>query len=348
MALINDVFKEMQKLMKPPQWASWQTLIFLSIFSAIVAALTTSPQPQIAQRIISSFGWLFLVLGVWWFIYEPNVKKKLTFFNLFLGPWIVGALICVWFFGTVEGRTIPTQAAFISWPPISSIIWASPKFVKSDSKTKSPVYTNPNKGHRQDIILVLLSNLILSCWFQFYFQINTWMAQYPSLRADNLSRSAFVWRPAQFDRAAAMSRGADMLNIAAQEVRTDLEGKPWSEVERWLEQLEPKQLPDLQQRVRSQLPQVTEAKLWNLNASVISDAYDLQLRAIWTGPTSRPGGYELSRTCRISQSRRQGPPAQFNFNNSAPPATAPTTPKLVGTVQCGAIAQPKQITQAKS
>ncbi|MCU0550808.1 MAG: DUF5357 domain-containing protein [Leptolyngbya sp. Prado105] len=347
MALINDAFKEVRKLMQPPQWASWQTLIFLSIFSALVAALTTSPQPQIAQRIISSFGWLFLVLGVWWFIYEPTVKKKLTFFNLFLGPWLVGALVCVWFFGTIEGRTVPTQAAFISWPPISSIIWACPKFVKSDPKTKSPIYTNPKKDHRQDIILVLLSNLVLSCWFQFYFQINTWMAQYPSLRADDLSRSAFVWRPAQFDKAAALSRGADMLNIAAQEVRSQLEGKPWSEVERWLEQLDQNR-PALQQQVRSQLPRVAEADLWNLETQVTSAAYDLQLRAIWTGPTSRSGGYELSRTCRISQSRRQGPPTQFNFNNNAPAATAPTTPRLVGTVQCGTITQPQQIKQARS
>lgn len=346
MAFITDIVKEIRKLLQPPQWASWQTLIFLSIFSAVVAALTTSPAPQIAQRIISSFGWLFLVLGVWWFVYEPNVKKKLTFFNLFLGPWIVGALICIWFFGTIEGRTIPTQAAFISWPPISSIVWAAPKFVKSDPKTKSPIYTNPTKGHRQDIILLMLSNLVLSCWFQFYFQINTWMTQYPSLRADNLSRSAFVWRPQEFDKAAALSRGADILNLAAQRVRSDLEGKPWSEVERWLEQLD-RQVPELQQQVKSQLPKVAEAELWNLNANVISDAYDLQLRATWTGPTSRRGGYELSRICRIAQARRQGPATQFNFDNASPPATAPTTPKLVGTVQCGAITQPKQIEQAK-
>lgn len=345
MALMNEVFKEIRNRVKPPQWASWQTLLFLSIFSALVAALTTSPQPQIAQRIISSFGWLFLVLAVWWFTYEPNVKKKLTFFNLFIGPWIVGALICIWFFGTIEGRTVPTQAAFISWPPISSIIWAAPKFVKSDSKTKSPIYSNPNKGHRQDIILVLLANLILSCWFQFSFQVNNWLAQYPSLRADDLSRSAFVWRPEQVDKATALSRGADMLNLAAQGVRDELEGKPWSQVERWLEQLD-QQLPRLQQQVRAGLPRVAEADLWKLDTRVLSDAYDLQLRAVWTGPTSRPGGYELTRTCRISQARRQGPSTQFNFNDpSAPPATAPTRPKVVGTVQCAPIDQPRPIEQ---
>ena len=347
MALMTEVFKQIRDRVKPPQWASWQTLLLLSIFSVIVASLTTSPQPQIAQRIISSFGWLFLILSVWWFVYEPNVKKKLTFFDLFTGPWIVGALVCIYVFGTIEGRTVPTQTAFISWPPISSLIWASPKFVESDPKTKSPVYTNPKKPRRQDIILVVLANLVLSCWFQFYFQIQTWMVQYPSLAADDLTRSAFVWRPAKFDRATAFSRGADVLNLAAQNVRSELEGKPWADVERWLEQLD-RQVPKLQQQVRDQLPRAAEANLWRLNAQVTSAAYDLQLQAIWDGSSSRSSSYQLTRTCRVTQGRRQGPPSQFNFNSPAPPATAPATPKFVGTVQCGAIDPPKQIQQTKS
>lgn len=345
--MMYQVFKQVRDRIRPPQWASWQTLLALSIFSAVVAGLTTSPPPQIAQRIISSFGWVFLILGVWWFTYEPNVKKKLTFFNLFLGPWIVGALICVYLFGTIEGRTVPTQAAFISWPPISSIVWATPKFVKSDPKTKSPVYTNPKKSDRQDIILVLLANLVLSCWFQLYFQLQYWMANDPTLAGGDLSRSAFVWRPQRFDRRAALSRGEELLNVASQNVRSQLEGQPWPQVERWLEQLD-QQVPRLRQDVRAQVPQTSENDLWNLNAKVISNAYDLQLQADWSGTTARAGGYQMTRTCRITQGRKSGPPAQFNFSSPAPPATAPTRPRFVGLVQCRPIEQPSDIVQPKS
>lgn len=330
--------------MQPPQAASWQTLIFLSIFSALVAALTTSPPPQIAQRIVSSFGWIFLILGVWWFTYEKEVKNKLTVYGLFIGPWIVGALICIYLFGTVEGRPIPTETAFISWPPISSLIWASPKFVESDKRTKSPVYSNPNAAKRQDIILVVLANLIISGWFQFYFQIGSWLsdAQYPNLRAEDFTRSAFVWRPQRYDPSAAISSGNDILDMAADRVKVQLEGKPWSEVERWLLQLD-EQVPKLRQEVQDRLPKAAENDLWNLDAQVLSDAYDMQLRAIWRGPTSRPTGYELTRTCRISQGRKMGPPQQFQFNSPAPPATAPARPRFVATVQCGAIERPKPI-----
>ncbi|MBW4525847.1 MAG: DUF5357 domain-containing protein [Phormidium tanganyikae FI6-MK23] len=347
MAFMNQVFKQVRDRVKPPQWASWQTLLFLSIFSVIVAALTTSPPPQVAQRIISSFGWIFLILSVWWFVYEPPVKKKLTAYGLFLGPWIVGALVCVYLFGTIEGRTVPTQTAFISWPPISALIWASPKFVKSDPNTKSPIYSNPTKPKRQDIILVLLANLVISCWFQFYFQIQDWIAQNPALRAEDFSRSAFVWQPQRFDRAAALSRGADILNLAAQNVRTELEGKPWGQVERWLQQLD-QQVPRLRQQVRDQLPRSTEADLWTLNGRVISSAYDLQLQALWNRPNSRRQGYELTRTCRITQTRKPGTPSEFNFNSPAPPATAPARPQIVGTVQCGAIDPPRQIEPTRS
>lgn len=346
MLWVNQVFKQVRDRVKPPQWASWQTLLFLSIFSVIVAALTTSPPPQIAQRIISSFGWVFLILSVWWFVYEKPVKEKLTFFDLFIGPWIVGALVCVYLFGTIEGN-VPSQTAFISWPPISSLIWASPKFVKSDPSTKSPVYTNPTKPKRQDIILVLLANLVISCWFQFYFQTQDWLAANPGLRAEDFSRSSFVWQPQRYDRATVLSRGADILNLAAQNVRTELEGKPWGQVERWLTQLD-QQVPRLRQQVRDELPRSPETDLWELNAQVTSAAYDLQLQALSNRPNSRREGYELTRTCRITQVGKPGSTQEFNFNESAPPATAPARQQFVATVQCGSIDAPRQIEPSRS
>ena len=339
---MREVFKQVRDRIKPPQPASWQTLILLSIFSAIVASITSGQSPQIAQRIISSFGWLFLILGVWWFTYEDGVKKKLTFFNFFIGPWIVGALICIYLFGTVEGRPMPTQAAFISWAPISSIIWSSPKFVKSDPKTRSPVYTNPTVSRRQEIILVLLSNLILSCWFQFYFQIGTWLSENPNLRGGDFTRSGFVWRPNPVDRASAISRGVTLLDSAAQILEEQLEGKPWSEVERWLEQRD-QQIPNLRRQAQERLPQASENNLWNLEvpapSQVSETVYDLPLQAVWTGVTARSNGFQLSRTCRIAQGRKQGPPAQFQFESPAPPATSPARPRLIGTVNCGVISE---------
>jgi hypothetical protein len=337
---MREVFKQVRSRITPPQWASWQTLIFLSVFSALVASLTSVQSPQIAQRIISSFGWLFLILGVWWFTYEDGVKKKLTFFQFFIGPWIVGALICIYLFGTIEGRIIPTQAAFISWPPISAIIWSTPKFVTSDSKTRNPVYSHPSVERRQQIVLVMLANLIFSCWFQFYFQVGDWLAQNPGLQRNDFSRSAFVWRPQRVDRAAAITRGVEMLEVAAKTLEGQLEGKAWSDIERWLERLD-EQVPNFRRQVQDRVEPTFESNLWDLNVppptQVGDGAYDLPIQAVWTGPTSRTNGFRLMRTCRISQGRKMGP-AQFKFDSPAPPARAKQVrPRFIGIVNCGSI-----------
>ena len=75
------IFDQIRKRLQAPSWASWQTFVSLSVFSVIVAGMTNPP----IQAIIANFGWVFLVIGVWWFTYDETVKKKLTFNGLFTG-----------------------------------------------------------------------------------------------------------------------------------------------------------------------------------------------------------------------------------------------------------------------
>lgn len=334
--MIKIAFQQVRDRMKPPQWASWQTFILLSIFSAIVAALTNAP----VQSIIASIGWVFLIIGVWWFTYEEPVKKKLTFNGLFLGPWITGALVSIWIFGSWQGR--PTPASFISWPVISAIIWSTPRFVKTDPKTVTPVYTLPTPAGRQDIVLLLLSNLIISCWFQLYFLTQDWLGAYPSLRADDFSRSAFVVELQPQNQTA--SRGVEVLDIAEQSLKARLEGKPWAEVERWLEDLN-QEMPALAAEVQQKLPQFTENELWDLDGRVTSDRYTLELQAIWQGPSARSRGYYIAKSCQIIQGRKVGPPAQLNFGSSAPPAVSAPVSRSVGVIKCEAPTEPQAISQ---
>lgn len=321
MSIMYEAFKQVRTQMQPPQWASWQTFVLLSIFSAIVASMTSA----FVQSIISCFGWVFLILGVWWFTYEPPVKKKLTFNKLFVGPWITGALISIWIFGSWEGR--PNDAAFISWPVLSSLIWSMPRFVKTDPKTVTPDYTAPTPAARQDIVLMVLSNVIISCWFQLYFLTQDWLGAYPSLRSDDFSRSAFVVELQPQNRIAS-SRGVVVLDTAEQGLKARLEGKPWSEVERWLANLD-QEMPALATDVKKQLPDFTENEWWDLKGQVTSDAYTLELQAIWQGPSARSGGYYIAKSCQITQNRRVNPVT-----------SAPET-RSTGTVKCDEPSQPQ-------
>lgn len=339
---MREIFGQIRKRMQPPHWASWQTLIFLSIFSAVIAALTSQAPPQIAERIISSLGWVFLILGTWWFVYEPDVKQKLKLYELFIGPWIVGALICIYLFGTWEGRAIPAPTAFISWPPISAIVWSIPKFIQSDPKTKSPVYTTPTPANRQNIILVLLANVLISCWFQLYFVVQNWLAEYPSFRAQGFAQSAFVRELQPSEKQLGFSRGVDLLEAAEKSLKPQLEGKPWAEVERWLSDLA-QEFPTVRDEAFAQLPRIAENQLWNLNARIASEAYDLDLLAIWQGPSARNQAYYLMKTCRVSQSQQVGAPDRLQFNSPDPPAISAPQTRSLGTVKCGAVSSPNAV-----
>ena len=326
------IFDQIRKNLQAPGWASWQTLICLSVFSVIVASLTNPP----IQTIIANFGWLFLVTSVWWFTYEDAVKKKLTFGGLFTGPWIVGAIICLWLFGSWNGT--PTPASFISWPPVSALLWAVPRFIKADPKKKTPTYAVPAPAVRQDIILMLLSNLVISCWFQLHFLLQNWLIDYPTIRSDDFKRSAFVvelYAEKQPD-----VKGINLLDAAEQSLKTRLEGKPWAEVERWLspEQLN-QEMPKLAADAQTKMTRRSENNLWDLRGRVLPDTqYVLELQAIWQGPSAKTAGYYVTKACQINQGYKAGPPADFEVSSSG----ATRSPKI-GTVKCAASSKPQPI-----
>jgi hypothetical protein len=325
------IFDQIRKRLQAPGWASWQTFISLSVFSVIVASVTNPP----IQIIIANLGWLFLVIGVWWFTYDPIVKKKLTFNGLFTGPWIIGAIVCLWLFGSWDGA--PTPASFISWPPVSALIWSIRRFIKGDPDKKTPTYTVPKPDDRQDIVLMLLSNLVISCWFQLHFLLQDWLIAYPTIRSDDFSHSAFVVE--LYPESRSNTGGITLLNAAEQSLKTQLEGKPWAEIERWLspEQLN-QEIPRLAADAQKQMPRSSENNLWDLRGRVLPDSqYTLELQAIWQGPSARTGGYYITKACQIAQGRKLEPPAEVDSRSSAPSATR------LGTVKCEAPSQPRPI-----
>lgn len=325
-------FDQIRKRLQAPGWASWQTFLGLSLFSVIVAGFTNPP----IQTIIANFGWLFLVIGIWWFTYAPGVKKKLTFNGLFTGPWIIGAIISLWLFGSWNGA--PTPATFISWPPVSALIWSIPRFIKTKPDEKTPTYTVPNPAARQDIVLMLLSNLVISCWFQLHFLLQDWLIEFPTIRGDDFSRSAFVvelYPPSQPN-----SGGINLLDAAEKSLKNELEGKPWGEVERWLspEQLN-QEIPQLAASAQKQMPRSSENNLWDLRGRVLPDSqYTLELQAIWEGPSARSGGYYITKACQITQGRKAIPPVVESEATASNPSGF-----RVAAVKCEAPSQPRPI-----
>lgn len=290
---ITDFFRQLVKSLTPPSAFSWQTLIFLSVFSYFMAYFATYP----LRDLLASMGWVFLIFGVSWLTTDNEDVLKIYSFSL--GPWITGALVCIFVFGTWRGDFTP--ATLICWPPISAVLAIVREFFDTGLKFKIP-----QPVARQNIVILLLTNLIISCWFQFYFITQDWINKYPVLLSDDFSKSAFVVKLEAPQ--AEMSRGTLLLNSMGQLIKQELENKPWPQVERWLlpDNLR-ERLPALERQVEKRLPWASEDLWWQFEPRVSStkSGYNLQLQTVWKGPSSQKREYYIQKSCQITPTYKQ-------------------------------------------
>lgn len=285
MELLANAFKSLIKVLTPPRAFSWQTLVLLSLFSWVMSLLSTN----IVQNFISSCGWIFLICGVSWATTENPPKIS----NFSIGPWITGALVCIFLFGPWERES--TTTALLAWPPISAFLACLKEFF--DNKLKLKI---PSPAARQRIVILFTSNLLISCWIQFYFVIQNWLQLYPTLLADNFQRSAFVVR---IEPASTVTpRGALMLKVIEDPIREQLNNKPWPVVEKWLLEA-PARVDEITKQMKNEVSLIEEDSWWYFKPEVKSNGsgYRLKLQAIWKGPRSQPGEYAVEKSCQINR-----------------------------------------------
>ena len=209
----------------------------------------------------------------------------------------------------------------MAWPLVSFAVVALPFLLSWDLNIK-----NPPPQVRQQLALLFCLSLLFSSWFQFYFRIQTWVQDYPSLVADSVDSSAFVYRvPGQ---TVALSAGVTHLSVAEAMLKDEVDGKPWPAVERWLLNLEG-QRAAMQQQVRRQmgLNPSLEDSLWRLDFQPLTNGngYILKLWAIWSGPAAE-SGYYLEKSCLLMPVSRGGGPLADRPLAGDPGQAAPPPP----------------------
>ncbi|WP_298919936.1 septal junction protein FraD [uncultured Nostoc sp.] len=285
----EGLYAGIRKVLVPPKAYSWQTFIYLSIFSWVLSYCATG----YIKDIIAFFGWLFLIAGTSWYTTEDPLRVPGTFMPV--GAVITGFLVSVFAFGNQQD--VITSRTIVFWPTISALITAIPEFIEgNDTDAKARI---PKPEDRQRIIILVASSMLLSCWIQFFFVMDNWFQQYPSLQADTFKRSAFVVRTEE--RAKIPQNGVVILEKIQPRVVEEIAQRPWSEVEKWL--------LDAKQRVRTlgkeviqkNLGRYEERELWHVEPRVANtkSGYILDLLSIWIGPSSNPRGYYLKKSCRI-------------------------------------------------
>lgn len=294
---LKNTFQSLLGIFFPDRAFSWQTLIGLSIFSWLMSFLATS----IFIIILASFSWLFLILGVYW---ASSSNKALRIGKVHLSPWITGALVTLYLFGILTGGLSPY--VLVVWPLISAVIAALPACLDGNLKP-----TIPAKDKRQPLVWLFTTQLIVSSWFQFYFLVQDWLVQYPTIAADTFRESAFVTRITIDKSQQRLPRGVTILDLMASRLEEQLDNQPWSDVERMLLPSERKQLIEqIKAQVMQELasPDIKEDNLWQVSLGEISlrdSGYNLPLKALWQGPRSQTQPYSLTKSCQIISVNRQ-------------------------------------------
>jgi hypothetical protein len=294
---LNDLLENTQKQIKGLKAFSWQTLIFLSLFSWLVSFAVAN---ESLRELLSRIGWIFLTVGLGWALEKD--KREVFGIEIYPGPWVTGALVC----GFVL-RGLPGGIRFYLslWPLVSVAIALLPDLLKHGFALINPMVEDAKKyaSERQKMVLRILAALIFVCWFQFYFLVEDWLVAYPSLRVDDFSRSGFVIK---IDRESPpLSRGADLLNATETALRQKLANFSWAQVEQWLATLNDQQIAELKSEAMQSLSQAptSEDGFWTLQAQVLPGGppYTIRFRSFWQGPSSRPQGFYAEKICQISQ-----------------------------------------------
>ncbi|AFY59151.1 hypothetical protein Riv7116_6835 [Rivularia sp. PCC 7116] len=295
---LKDVIERVKKFFIPPKAFSWQTLIYLSVFSWLMSYLANGG----IQDIIAFFGWMFLIAGTSWYTTDKPLYIPGTIMPV--GAVITGGIVSIFAFQQQNEEIVARTIIF--WPTISALITAVPEFFEgsgTDVKTQLPKLED-----RESVIVLIGCCMLLSCWLNLYGVTDSWLNNYPSAKypvyRDNSQRNDLLTVLEPENKIP--QNGVLILDKLQPAIETALDGKSWSNVELWLKKAN-QRVSDLGEKViQIHLAQFEEKEFWKTQASVenidpkdYNSGYKLNLFSVWTGPSATKKGYYLKRSCQI-------------------------------------------------
>jgi hypothetical protein len=281
--------KIVKQIIKPPQVYSWQTFILLSVVSLFFAFLSYGVnflnevrQINGVQNLIANCGFLFLIIGISWIAIEKSLKFR---------AWLIAGLICLFIWGNIP--QIPSYLALIIIPLLACIIAILPYFI--DQKFYFHIV---EEKYRLKVILIFGIHVMLSCWLQVYFLFNHWINQYPSLLADDLSKSSFILNL----NPRVSPRGIYWLKQIQFILETQLKNKQWLTVERWLYNLNPQErMREIKKEIIIKNNSIPEDQFWQLELEIteLTSGYGISISAIWQGVKSKEKEYSCKTICLL-------------------------------------------------
>ncbi len=320
LAVFKEFAEKMQSLLWPEKYFAWQTLLMLSLFSWLVAIALRSMESDAAWLVtfLSTLSWIFLTSAIWWALDDNKVKV----WGFSISPWITGAVLCLFAFHPWEEDRFRWALSF--WPLISVAIAALPEFVSWELE-----FSAPKKDKRPSLIMTLFVNLLLTSWILFFFRVQDWVRNYPSLLMSRMDNSAFV-----YDFVANRepnAQGIPLLESTTAAIAGELDAQPWYQSERWLYTYKG-ELEEIAQRMNNNLAAPDEQIFWQLSVPEpkrLGDGYLLTLRADWIGPVAGTKSFYVEKICKImpEDRPRSVPNTEPNTGPNAVVSPNPTSPE---------------------
>ncbi len=293
----DDLQKQARALLWPDQYFAWQTLLLLSLFSLLIAALLEAPEDgSFAISTLTTLSWIFFTCAVWWALSKNETEIKLPGADYSISAWVTGAVFCTFLFLSREEPH--WRWAICTWPLISTTIKALPHFITWELEPHWP-----KKKDQPMLVMTLLINLILTSWIVFSFRVQDWVENYPSLLANDFDNSSFVtdFRVDSPDRQIE-TQGGRLLDNTADAIYKELNDQPWYQTERWLYTRQDR-LEAISQDMVGAFSAPEEQVFWRMQVPDLKrlpdEGYLLTLRANWVGPVAGAQQMQLEKTCKI-------------------------------------------------
>lgn len=276
-------------LLIPRKFNSWQTFNGLAILFFFASVFSDG----FLREVLAYTSFICISIGLTWVGLEKSWPWT---------PWLTAALICLFIHDLTK---IELKPLILVWLPLAASLAVIPYTVDENLN-----WHLPKQESRKFLIILFGSQILLTCWIQFFFILQSWLVIYPSLYVDDFGESMFV---RQVDLGTlVLPRSVPLLSQLRPAIEVQLSNKDWGTMERWLQGLyhTPYQMPDFVQPAleRAEWERIPEDDFWQVTAIASPqldqpNTYQLRWDAQWQGPRSRRADennpYDAYLICRI-------------------------------------------------
>ncbi|NJN76185.1 MAG: DUF5357 domain-containing protein [Synechococcaceae cyanobacterium RL_1_2] len=203
-------------LLNPPRGYSWQTMVWLGLFSWGVSGITMLLRPSLGREFVQGLtgwsGWLYLSIALVWLWLEKSLP---------LAPWVI--VLCLYIPATdIFPSGTGLKFLLLIYPILAGILMIIPKFFGENLSSKTL-----SDQEKYDVILILCLHGLIFCWLYFGLMTDRWRQNLDTLGSFSLRSSPAV---VKWGVGSGNLWPNQLLNLMGNDLIDRWHNQPWTEV----------------------------------------------------------------------------------------------------------------------